>query len=166
MRADPSLVLFDYADILCFDDDGSGSTDNFNGTTFPAITPTNLSPISAGHISKAGGVRLAKAMWWMLARIAGWDGGSTALDGEQANLVEPLVLFDPNANQIVIRNSPEFVSGEMMLYDMRGSLIEKKKVTDTSAHFDSSLIPGGLYIVVLSKDTNRFTKKVVSIHQP
>ena len=28
-----------------------------------------------GHISDAGTIRLAKAMWWMLARIAGWDGG-------------------------------------------------------------------------------------------
>ena len=77
VRANPSLILFDYADILCFDDDGSGTTDSFNGTTFPAITPTNLSPVSAGHISKAGGVRLAKAMWWMLARMAGWQAGDT-----------------------------------------------------------------------------------------
>jgi len=28
-----------------------------------------------GHIGTVGAIRLAKAMWWMLARIAGWDGG-------------------------------------------------------------------------------------------
>jgi len=27
-----------------------------------------------GHIGEAGRIRLAKAMWWMLARMAGWDG--------------------------------------------------------------------------------------------
>ncbi|MBK7480423.1 MAG: Ig-like domain-containing protein [Bacteroidales bacterium] len=27
------------------------------------------------HIGEVGALRLAKALWWMLARIAGWDGG-------------------------------------------------------------------------------------------
>lgn len=26
------------------------------------------------HIGRIGALRVAKAMWWMLARIAGWDG--------------------------------------------------------------------------------------------
>ncbi|HLO57447.1 MAG TPA: Ig-like domain-containing protein [Bacteroidales bacterium] len=29
-----------------------------------------------GHIGPAGRMRLAKAQWWLLARIAGWDGGN------------------------------------------------------------------------------------------
>jgi len=74
VRADPSLVLFDYADILCFDADGSGATASWNGHTYPAITQTNLTPPAPGHISKEGSIRIGKAMWWMLARIAGWDG--------------------------------------------------------------------------------------------
>ncbi|MBK7733428.1 MAG: Ig-like domain-containing protein [Bacteroidales bacterium] len=41
---------------------------------YPRIT-TNPLPEQTGHISNAGALRLAKAMWWMLARIAGWDGG-------------------------------------------------------------------------------------------
>ncbi len=74
VRADPSRILFDYADILCFDDDGSATSNSWNRHLYPAITPTNLTPMAPGHISKAGSIRLAKAMWWMLARIAGWDG--------------------------------------------------------------------------------------------
>jgi hypothetical protein len=74
VRADPSRILFDYADILCYDDDGSGNTATWNGQSYPAITQANLTPRAPGHISKAGSIRIAKAMWWMLARIAGWDG--------------------------------------------------------------------------------------------
>jgi hypothetical protein len=29
---------------------------------------------SVGHIGERGALRLAKALWWMLARMAGWDG--------------------------------------------------------------------------------------------
>jgi len=163
VKADPSLILFDYADILCFDNDGSGTTATFNGVTFPAITPTNLSPISAGHISQAGGVRLAKAMWWMLARMAGWNAGSTSIGEEREMIVESQIVFDAFSDQIVVRSSPEFLSGDMLLYNLQGSLIEKKKISDTSSHFDTSLVPGGLYIVVLSKDSNRVAKKVAFV---
>jgi len=76
----PDLVLFDYADILCHDDDGSVTTETWNGHEFPTITPTNLSPISIGHISDAGAIRIAKALWWTLARIAGWDGSIAGED--------------------------------------------------------------------------------------
>jgi len=75
VRNDPSRILFDYADILCHDDNGTQNTGIWNGNTFPKITSTNGYPVSTGHISDAGALRLGKAMWWMLARIAGWDGG-------------------------------------------------------------------------------------------
>lgn len=75
VAADPSRILFDYADILCYDDGSeSPSTCTYNGHVYPHITPTNLGAGNIGHIGYAGSVRLAKAMWWMLARIAGWDG--------------------------------------------------------------------------------------------
>ena len=162
VRADPSRILFDYADILCYDDDGSGTTDSFEGNVFPAITPTNLSPIAAGHISPAGSLRLAKAMWWMLARMAGWDQGNTSI-GEEEGFHESQILFDAHSNQIVVRSSPEFITGEMMLYDMRGSLVKQKNITDTSAYFDASLLSDGIYVVILLKDANRLAKKIALI---
>ena len=72
--ANSTRILFDYADILCYDNDGTPTTATWNGHTFPIITPTNLGDGSIGHIGSAGAIRLAKAMWWMLARMAGWDG--------------------------------------------------------------------------------------------
>ena len=72
--ADPTRILFDYADILCYDDNGSETTWEWNGHTYPIITPTNFGDQSVGHIGAPGALRLAKAIWWMLARMAGWDG--------------------------------------------------------------------------------------------
>jgi hypothetical protein len=74
VRADTSRILFDYADILCYDDDGKQTTSSWNGKSFPSITTANLGDGSIGHIGPAGAIRLAKAQWWMLARIAGWNG--------------------------------------------------------------------------------------------
>jgi uncharacterized protein YjdB len=78
VRSNTTRILFDYADILCYDDDGSGPpTATWNGHTFPVITSANSIPEGPGHISPAGELRIAKAMWWMLARMAGWDGGTS-----------------------------------------------------------------------------------------
>ncbi|MDY0100235.1 MAG: hypothetical protein RBR81_13645 [Bacteroidales bacterium] len=74
VKQDPSRILFDYADILCYDNNGNMTTTSWNDHTYPDISPANGIPVEGGHISNAGALRLAKAMWWMLARIAGWDG--------------------------------------------------------------------------------------------
>jgi len=74
VASDNSLVLFDYADILCYNDAGELETDTWDGHIFPIIHPDNEEGVSTGHIGMNGALRLARAMWWMLARIAGWDG--------------------------------------------------------------------------------------------
>ena len=57
----------------------------------------------ADHIGELGAVRLAKAMWWMLARMAGWQ--------EEVSSLEPEVKTDEDiflingANHIIL-NSP------------------------------------------------------------
>jgi hypothetical protein len=79
VAADPARILFDYADILCYNDDGSTNTDTWNGHIFPMGTSNNVYPLYTGHISYQGGLRLGKAIWWMLARIAGWDGGTVSI---------------------------------------------------------------------------------------
>jgi hypothetical protein len=78
-------ILFDYADILCW-----SNTDSVKNTTwrdygstlrtFPVIHNDNMLDLSGSytedgdHIGERGALRLGKALWWMLARIAGWDG--------------------------------------------------------------------------------------------
>lgn len=77
---DPTRILFDYNDILSYNDSGVQQTKTWNGHIFPVIHPDNMLGDTdvwpAGHIGGNGCLRLGKAMWWMLARIAGWDGQS------------------------------------------------------------------------------------------
>lgn len=80
VASDPARILFDYNDILSYNDSGIQQTQTWNGHTFPVIHPDNILGDTdiwpAGHIGGNGCMRLGKAMWWMLARIAGWDGQS------------------------------------------------------------------------------------------
>jgi hypothetical protein len=71
----PNAALFDYADILTYsDDDTDQYTNTWNGTTYPQIHPDNMGGTGTGHIGAVGALRLGKALWWLLARMAGWDG--------------------------------------------------------------------------------------------
>ncbi|MBN1182520.1 MAG: T9SS type A sorting domain-containing protein, partial [Bacteroidales bacterium] len=67
-------VLFDYGDILTYNDAGEQATESWQGKVYPVIHPDNDGEYKNSHIDSIGSIRLAKAMWWMLARVAGWEG--------------------------------------------------------------------------------------------
>lgn len=86
--ADSSRILFDYADILSWNNSGVENQQIYNSNTYHLIHQDNMQDYDASwntithsedgdHIGEVGALRLAKAMWWMLARIAGWDGESS-----------------------------------------------------------------------------------------
>jgi hypothetical protein len=85
-------VLFDVADILSHDPDGNPCYDNRDGVAYdngyssenwpddgqniPAICQHYTTETDGGHLGSvsAGKIRVAKAFWVLMARIAGWDG--------------------------------------------------------------------------------------------
>ncbi len=69
-----SGILFDYADILCYDDNGDASIVSWNGNSYPVIATNNTLGGNVAHIGNNGALRIGKAMWWTLARTAGWNG--------------------------------------------------------------------------------------------
>ena len=98
------VILFDYADILSWGNDGTQNTESWTdyaGTprTFQQIHPDNMRDLDGtyaedgDHIGQRGALRLAKAMWWMLARIAGWDGRPA-----QSDTAPPTVVSTNPAN--------------------------------------------------------------------
>jgi len=75
--------MIDYADILSHDDNGEMQTTTWTDNnsvlqTFPMIHPDNMEAYGAydqiGHIGYTGALKIGKATWWLLARMAGWDG--------------------------------------------------------------------------------------------
>jgi len=84
VRVSSGGILFDYADILTWGDDGLQNTTTWvdhGGTeqVYPFIHDDNMLDLDGSyqedgdHIGQRGALRLAKALWWMLARIAGWQ---------------------------------------------------------------------------------------------
>lgn len=91
MAARGSGYLFDYADILSWNNAGQKNTVSWTDygsvvQSFEFIHPDNMIDLSGSysedgdHIGEVGTVRLAKAMWWLLARMAGWDGKAEVVD--------------------------------------------------------------------------------------
>ena len=77
--------LFDWADIEVYNDDNSEkNTESWMDTAGILGTPEaeynyekrhdQWSGEEVGHATQALAIRKAKALWWLLARIAGWDG--------------------------------------------------------------------------------------------
>ena len=77
VAADSSRILFDWEDILAYNDAGVLATESDGTHTYPSYNTDNDGGTPLIHIGTTGGIRLAKAMWWMLARMAGWDGNTS-----------------------------------------------------------------------------------------
>jgi len=169
VAATPGALLFDYADILTHDANGEQSTLSYNGLAYEVITPTNLGNGSTGHIGPEGALRLAKAMWWMLARMAGWDGvfvetpvtrievstqtDAASIDTPNGTLQLQAEVFPENAS---IRSVNWFVDDpEMASIDPSGVLTTKKKnatVTVMAKAKDGSGITGTMDILLSNQD--------------
>ncbi len=66
-------VLFDLADIESHDPNGNLITDSHG---YEALY-SGYAQTQDHHLNGTGQVRVAQGMWWMFARMSGWDGGSS-----------------------------------------------------------------------------------------
>lgn len=150
--------LLDYADILSYNNAGVQSKTSWidnNGTlqTFPIISPENETNkvVGQGHIGEKGKIRLAKASWWLFARMLGWDGNTTAIGDVNSKKEFRLVM---QGDQIKVEFEDNYMGEDISLYDINGLLLDKKKVNSNSCFFYTSHLSKGVYLVVLSDDQN------------
>jgi len=111
------------------------------------------------HIGEIGALRLAKAMWWMLARIAGWDGITTDMAGILPD--EPQIWTDVNGDEMTVHIPERLSSGKLELYAIDGSLKTSNKYNSSVFSVNISGLPKGFYIMVLHHSSGSETKKLI-----
>ena len=86
---DNNKMLFDFGELETWSEDGTEQNTYYHSGSGQTI-PLWHSDVSTGaenyygHINRTGATIKAKAMWWLLARIVGWDG--VAEDGYILNI--------------------------------------------------------------------------------
>jgi hypothetical protein len=173
VAAHPSWILFDYADILCYDNDGNDSTTTWDTHTYPVIASKNLQGSGTGHIGMNGALRLAKAMWWMLARMKGWDGVVTEVQFDKPYKTIPTQItldqnypnpFNPSTTIAYHLLSANHVT--LKVFDVLGREIatlvnDVQQPGNKSVRFEASTLSSGIYFYRLQAGSFTATKKLI-----
>ena len=170
-KLSPDRILFDYADILCWSNTGQENLATWKDAagitqSFQAIHPDNMLDLNGGysedgdHIGQRGALRLAKAMWWMLARMAGWNGISTGSEPQLAKKEEIRLYPNPFDHQLHIDQFPFRAGSIASLCDLEGRLLTRKLLEESSTLLDVSNLKSGVYLLKISGD-KEFVQKVI-----
>ncbi|MBN2165350.1 MAG: hypothetical protein JW717_03640 [Marinilabiliaceae bacterium] len=158
VRNSTKYILFDYSDILSYNDSGDLSTSIHDGIIFPVIHPDNLKGSYTGHIGSVGALRLAKAMWWILARISGWDGSVTAIDSDRKNDINVIHLGE---GAFCVQKEDNIVFNKLSVFNMEGQLILEKNDHDDVSLFEIPSNITGAFIVSLSNEREIWAEKII-----
>lgn len=176
-----NIILFDVADILSHDPGGNPCYDNRDGIAYqtennpddgldiPAICPQYTTETEGGHLGSisAGGIRVAKAFWVLMARIAGWKDDVTHASNTGR---DDLILF-PNPVQDILHiqfpSNPIDEELELSIVDATGKtcFLDKVQSKDSikSKSINLSGFDPGLYLITVhTAKAVRNSKFVVS----
>jgi hypothetical protein len=130
------IILFDVADILSHDPSGQPCYDNRDGVTYkdeshpddglniPAICPQYTTETDGGHLGaiSAGGIRVSKAFWVLMARIAGWNENITSIP--QPLKTQTRLIPNPATGSVTVsfESSPLNASVGIQIFDYLGRI--------------------------------------------
>ncbi len=182
------IILFDVADILshtpwnspCYDNrDGvpysfGNNSENHpdDGQDIPAICQEYTTETEGGHLGSvsAGKIRVAKAFWVLMARIAGWDGVVTSVD-ENTDYPDDFILYQNYPNPFnpttkISWQSPVSSRQVLKVFDVLGRELiilvdEVKQAGFYEIDFSSKELSSGVYYYQLIAGDNVITKKMV-----
>ena len=174
---DPNSILFDYADILCWNNDGEKYEGVWNDggelRSHAHIHPDNNMDYDASwniiaqendgdHIGEVGSLRLMKAMWWMLARIAGWEGVTTdnhVVENEKG--LKKKISLRISDNNIIVDFKDCEVYNKISLIGLKGEVITSKDIDGNIIQIDISPVSSGIYIIKCTGIEKKAIKVVI-----
>ncbi|MBK9109494.1 MAG: SGNH/GDSL hydrolase family protein [Saprospiraceae bacterium] len=175
-----NIILFDVADILSHDPSGKACYDNRDGVDYfdethpddglniPAICPQYTTETEGGHLGSiaAGGIRVAKAFWVLMARLSGWDGLSTKT--YERTLVDFKIYPNPVKENLFIEwpdklKFPVYIE----IYNINGQLLKSQVMEERNESnvFEISM-PGfkpGSYTLRLSYEGGVIMKRIIDV---
>jgi hypothetical protein len=177
-------ILFDYADILSWSNAGVQDTQNwtdYGGTphTFQYIHSDNMLDLDGtytedgDHIGQRGALRLGKAMWCMLAQMAGWD-GTTEVEKQREEVPQVFNVLQNYPNPFNPSTKIQFIvpsDGHVRIrvYNCLGQIVatpfesEAKAGQYQAVQINSSSLSSGVYFYSVEHRGQRITKQMVVI---
>ena len=170
--ASSDRILFDYADILCWSNAGVQNTTTWTDygstlQTFQYIHSDNMLDLDGTyiedgvHIGERGSVRLAKALWWLLARMAGWDGISTEIKQTDNNSASIRIYPNPVKDKITIQTNQTGKECYLTLSNIIGQELIKQQIKDYKTELDINNLTKGIYFVKLVCDKTVEVRKII-----
>lgn len=178
--ASHDIILFDVADILSNDPEDHPCFDNRDGVTYkdesypddslsiPAICPQYTTETDGGHLGSisAGGVRVSKAFWVLMARLAGWQGNITST---QENTTYFQLFPNPASGSVYLQFKSEGIpsSVKCFIFDLQGQIQFEQTVQVTTLDESHPIriplihLPAGIYFIQIRRGEMQETQILI-----
>jgi len=175
-------VLFDFADLDSWwynpaSEEWEYSTYDYGGDSIPVEHP-QFNGDQGGHTTFESCEQKGKAVWWMMAQLAGWSGTFVTEGGNTKSLIFSLNQNYPNpftTSTTIILTLPSeghrAEGVELNIYDITGRLVRiivpefqssRVQRVEWDGKSDSGeILPGGIYFYILETNDKRLMRKAI-----